>query len=70
MTDWQPRSITLPTVFLGGGEWTAQIVEDGVNAERDATDHVHRTIKVKAGEPLEVKMAPGGGWTARFERVH
>ena len=69
MSDWQARTITLPTAFLGEGEWTAQIVEDGVNAERDATDHVHRTAKIKAGEPLEVKMAPGGGWTARFERV-
>jgi alpha-glucosidase len=68
MTDWQPREIELPTGFLGDGEWTAEIVEDGINADRDATDHVHRSAKIKAGESIKVKMAPGGGWTARFVR--
>jgi alpha-glucosidase len=68
MTDWNAREIELPSAFLGEGEWTVEMVEDGVNADRDATDHVHRTVKVKAGEVLKIKMAPGGGWTARFTR--
>jgi alpha-glucosidase len=68
MTDWNRREVDIPTGFLGEGEWKVNIVEDGVNADRDATDHVHRTIKIKAGETLKAKMAPGGGWTARFFR--
>ena len=68
MTDWEAREIELPTAFLGEGEWTVEMVEDGVNADRDATDHVHRTAKVKAGEVLKIKLAPGGGWTAKFVR--
>ena len=68
MTDWEAREIELSTAFLGEGEWTVEMVEDGVNADRDATDHVHRTAKVKAGEVLKIKMAPGGGWTAKFVR--
>jgi alpha-glucosidase len=68
MTDWNQREVDIPTGFLGEGGWKVNIVEDGVNADRDATDHVHRTIKIKAGETLKAKMAPGGGWTARFFR--
>jgi alpha-glucosidase len=68
MGDWQARTVSLDTAFLGSGEWTAIVVEDGVNADRDATDHVHRTMRIKAGDKLEIKMAPGGGWTARFVR--
>ena len=68
MTDWNKREIDIKTDFLADGEWNVSIIEDGVNAERDATDHKHREIKIKSGDPLKVKMAPGGGWTARFYR--
>ena len=68
MTDWNARELEIPTDFLAQGEWNVEIVEDGVNADRDATDHVHRTVRIKAGESFKVSMAPGGGWTARFFR--
>jgi len=36
-----------------------------VNAEH----YVRRTFKVKAGEPVKVKLASGGGFAAAFTRV-
>ena len=63
---WTPQTLKLPTSFLGGGEWEAEIFEDGINADRDATDYVHRRAVVKAGEPIEAKMSAGGGFAARL----
>ena len=65
---WTPQTLKLPTSFLGGGEWEAEIFEDGVNADRDATDYVHRRAVVKAGEPIEAKMSAGGGFAVRLAR--
>ena len=40
----------------------------GVNADRNATDWRRRRAQVRAGDTLRAKMAPGGGWAARFSR--
>ena len=68
INSWKPQKIQIDTSFLGEGRWRAEIFTDGVNADRDATDYVKTTETVKAGEKLTVKLAPGGGWTARFVR--
>jgi alpha-glucosidase len=68
MTNWNPREITMDLSFLGNGSYKATIFEDGVNAGRNATDYTRKVITVTAKDKLTIKMAPGGGWTARFER--
>ena len=65
---WKPLTLKLPTSFLGGGDWDVEIFEDGINADRDATDYVHRRAVVKAGEPIEAKMSAGGGFAVRLVR--
>ncbi|MBR1588864.1 MAG: glycoside hydrolase family 97 catalytic domain-containing protein [Kiritimatiellae bacterium] len=66
---WEPQSLELALPFLGEGEWKAEIFEDGVNADRDATDYVRREAKLTAAGKLAVKMAPGGGFTARISKA-
>jgi len=68
MTNWNKRGISVDLSFLGEGKYKAIIFEDGVNAERDGTDYVTKTITVTSKDKLNVEMAPGGGWAARFER--
>lgn len=68
MTNWNARDLTIDLSFLGDGSYKATIFEDGVNANRDATDYVTKTITVTAKDKLNVKMASGGGWAARFDR--
>ena len=63
---WKPRNIQIDTSFLGGGMWRADVFADGINADRDATDYVHDVKTISAGEKITVKLAPGGGWTARL----
>jgi len=68
MTNWNARSITIGLSFLGAGNYKAILFEDGVNANRDATDYVRKVITVTAKDKLTLNMASGGGWAARFEK--
>ena len=65
---WDPCIIDIDTSFLGEGKWKVEFFKDGINADRDATDYVKGSATVKAGEKICVKLAPGGGWVARFVR--
>ncbi|MBR5725022.1 MAG: glycoside hydrolase family 97 protein [Bacteroidales bacterium] len=71
MTDWDAREMELDLgSFLPAGTWRVEIFRDGVNADRKATDYVRevQTVSVPSQGSLKVKMAPGGGWTARFTK--
>ena len=66
MTDWTPRELEVDLSFLGRGEYQAQIYADGVNASKYASDYMKTNAVFKAGDHLKIKLAPGGGWAARF----
>ncbi|WP_259069967.1 glycoside hydrolase family 97 protein [Mucilaginibacter sp. X4EP1] len=69
MTNWTEREITVDLSFLGDGSYKATVFEDGVNADRDGTDYTKKVITVTAKDKLTIKMASGGGWAARFEKL-
>ena len=69
MTNWNARDLTVDLSFLGDGSYKATIFEDGINAGKDATDYTTKTITVTAKDKLNIKMASGGGWAARFEKM-
>ena len=66
MTNWNPRSLTIDCSFLPAGNYEAEIFQDGINADRDATDYQRRVISVKSGDKLSVQLYGGGGWVARI----
>lgn len=68
LTNWDERDITLDLSFLGEGEWTLNIFEDGPNAQKAARDYVHTTATVPADRKITVHLAPGGGWAAKITR--
>jgi alpha-glucosidase len=68
MTDWEPREFEIKLDFLGEGEYEALIYEDGVNADRYASDYRFSRRVVRASDSLKIKMAAGGGLAARFRR--
>ena len=68
MTNWTDRKINIDLSFLGEGKYKAVIFEDGINADRDATDYIRKEVTVTAKDHLEISMASGGGWAARFEK--
>lgn len=68
LTNWDERDITLDLSFLGEGEWSLDIFQDGPNAEKAARDYVHTTATVPAGHKITAHLAPGGGWAAKITR--
>lgn len=69
MTDWTARDITLDFSFLPAGKYSAEIFQDGVNADRDGTDYKKRVMEISSGEKVKVHLAPGGGWVARVRKA-
>ncbi len=63
MTNQDPRELEADLSFLPEGNYTIEIIRDGVNAERNATDYT-RFEKTLDSRMLEIKMAAGGGWAA------
>jgi alpha-glucosidase len=66
LTDWSPRDLDLDLSFLGGGEYAMEIFQDGVNADRYASDYKHLRLDVTSGLKMKIHLAPGGGWVARI----
>ena len=73
MTDWDARDLEIDlAAFLPEGTYRVEIFRDGINADRKATDYVHefQTVSVTATKhTMNIHMAPGGGWTARFSKL-
>jgi alpha-glucosidase len=66
MTDWTPRDIAIDLSFLPPGQFTMTSYEDGLNADRMASDYKKAKTSVDRSAKLTLKLAPGGGWAARF----
>ena len=61
MANWDARDLEIPLNFLGTGEYEAQIFADGADADKVATSLSVTTKRVKAGDKLNIHLAPGGG---------
>lgn len=67
MTDWTARSFEIPLDFLPDGEYGIEILQDGVNAEKWASDYKRIETGVSPGDTIRIEMAKGGGWAAIIE---
>lgn len=68
MTDSSARSFKLSLDFLGAGEYQATICEDGINADRYASDYRLTQKNVTAQDLLNFTMQPGGGFVVRLRK--
>jgi len=64
MTDWTAREIAVDLSFLGEGTFEMTLYQDGINADRNASDYKMIKRPVTRHEKLTIKLAPGGGWAA------
>ncbi len=68
MTDWTPRDLEIDLSFLPEGSFTMEAYQDGVNADRYASDYKKTTTKVDRTTKLKLQLASGGGWAARIHQ--
>jgi alpha-glucosidase len=68
MTDWTARSLEIDLSFLPEGNFTMDAYQDGVNADRQASDYKKTTIQVDRTTKVKLPLAPGGGWAARIHQ--
>jgi len=68
MADWTPRDLDLDFSFLPEGNFILDAYEDGVNADRNASDYRKSNRQITRTTKLKVHLAPGGGFAARIHR--
>ena len=64
LTNWNSRDMNVDLSFLPEGNYRMEIFQDGVNADRYASDYKHMIITVKSGDKMNIHLAPGGGYAA------
>lgn len=70
MTDWSERDLELDLSFLDDNQsYKIMIIQDGINADRYASDFKKIEKTVKKNDLLKIHMAPGGGWVAIISPV-
>ena len=60
----QPRTLTLDTSFLPAGDYQLEYWADGAKADKKPTEVTHKTVTLRAGRPLKLRLAPAGGYVA------
>lgn len=66
LTNWDRRELTLDLAFLPPGRYQIEAFQDGANANRYAQDYKKTLGTVASGDKLTLRLASGGGWTAKL----
>ncbi|MDP2037865.1 MAG: glycoside hydrolase family 97 C-terminal domain-containing protein [Ignavibacteria bacterium] len=65
MTDDKARDFNVDFSFLNDGTYTADVWQDGINADRNGNDFKKISVEVNKETKLNIHLAPGGGWATR-----
>jgi alpha-glucosidase len=66
MTDLTARDVEVDLSFLPDGSFELDAYEDGVNADRWASDYRRTKNEADRTRRLKIHLAEGGGWAARL----
>ncbi len=67
MTNEESREMEIDLTFLENTNFKLTSFEDGINADRYASDYHKKIAIVNADTKLTIKMVAGGGWVGRLE---
>ena len=65
-TNWTPRDLALSLSFLPSGTYHAEILTDGINADKVATDYKIEKKDVTKDTTLNLHLASGGGFVIKL----
>lgn len=68
MTDDTARKLSVNFDFLGDGEYTLDLIRDGVNTEYYAEDYKREQRTINAGDTLTIDLSSGGGWAGIVQK--
>jgi alpha-glucosidase len=63
MTDWDRRELSIPLQFLGPGSYRVEVYAD---VEGDPTGVRQQQLRVRSGDLVTARLAPGGGHVMRI----
>ncbi|MGC3943908.1 MAG: glycoside hydrolase family 97 protein [Chryseolinea sp.] len=66
LNDWTPREVEVDLNFLSSKLYHMEICSDGVNADKAAVDYSLHSDEKRGGEKLNIHLAAGGGYVAKF----
>ena len=64
ITNWEPFFREVSLNFLGEGNYQAEILSDGINANKMGEDYKIEKVQIKKSSTMKINMASGGGFTA------
>jgi alpha-glucosidase len=67
ITDWTPRTVTIPLRFLAQGKYKAQIWKDAADSNINAEHLENESKTVNSKDELKIPLSPGGGCVIVFE---
>ena len=68
MTNWNEREVEIDLSFLGEGNFVVTEFVDGPNADKIGRDFLRKSVEVKGGNKVNVKMAVGGGFAMKIQK--
>jgi alpha-glucosidase len=68
MNDWTARNLDIDLSFLPDGNFKMDAYQDGVNADRNASDYRKTSTSVSRTTKLKLQLASGGGFAARIHQ--
>ena len=66
MTDWTPRRLEVPLLFLGDGKYLAQIYADDSDTEKNYGKVKAQLLEVSQNDKLVLQLVSGGGTAVRL----
>ena len=68
ITNGDQRYFTIDTSFMHDETWKVEIFKDNPSIDNNPTSYVHSRLTTRSGDRIVVRMAPGGGFVARFSK--
>src|SRR5260221_4414123 len=69
MTNWTGRDVTVDFSFLGSGNYRAEVLRDGRDADSNAESYISETKTVNQHTKLPLHLASGGGAVIRIYKA-
>ena len=69
MTDWSERSVEIDLSGFTSGKYAAEMLTDGINANKIASDYQYVKKDVTSSEKISVTMKKGGGFAIHLKKL-